>query len=150
MISTTYLEGSLTLSRNGHPVPHCPEELLNRYDRLLSDRRLNWTEHLHLKKLLGSGGQGVVYLSERRGADGFTLPVALKIFSPKSYEDTRGYEEAMGRIARMAARVAQSPHSRGRVFSLTPASVARRSRSSGLSLKRKLLTAAVTSPSSTR
>jgi serine/threonine protein kinase len=107
MISTTYLEGSLTLSRNGHPVPRCPEELLNRYDRVLTDQRLNWTEHLHLKKLLGSGGQGVVYLSERRGADGFTLPVALKIFSPKSYEDTRGYEEAMGRIARMAARVAQ-------------------------------------------
>src|ERR1700712_5597566 len=50
----------------------------------------------------------------------------------------------------MAARVAQSPHSRGRLTSLTPASVARRSRSSGLSLKRKLFTAAVTSPSSIR
>ncbi len=42
------------------------------------------------------------------------------------------------------ARVAQSPHSLGSVTSLTPASVARRSRSSGLSLKRKLLTAPVT------
>ena len=39
---------------------------------------------------------------------------------------------------------------RGNVISLTPAWVARRSRSSGLSLKRKLFTAAVTAPSSTR
>ena len=50
----------------------------------------------------------------------------------------------------IAARVAQSPHSRGSVTSLTPASVARRSRLSGLSLNRKLLTAADTSPSSMR
>ncbi|CPB00807.1 Uncharacterised protein [Mycobacterium tuberculosis] len=50
----------------------------------------------------------------------------------------------------IAVRVTQSDHSRGSVGSLTPASVARRSRSSGLSLNRKLLTAALTSPSSTR
>ncbi len=57
--------------------------------------------------LLGSGGQGVVYLSERRGTDSFTLPVALKIFSPERYEDERSYDEAMGRMAQVAARVAQ-------------------------------------------
>ena len=33
--------------------------------------------------------------------------MALKIFSPERYEDARGYDEAMGRIARVAARVAQ-------------------------------------------
>ena len=55
-----------------------------------------------------------------------------------------------GRKDGMVARVAQSPHSRGSVTSLMPASVARRSRSSGLSLNRKLFTAAVTSPSSIR
>ena len=48
-----------------------------------------------------------MYLSERRGTDGFTLPVALKIFSPERYEEPRDYDEAMGRIARVAARVAQ-------------------------------------------
>ena len=58
-------------------------------------------------KLLGSGGQGVVYLTERRGTDGFTLPVALKIFSPERYEDERAYDEAMGRMAQVAGRVAQ-------------------------------------------
>jgi serine/threonine-protein kinase len=48
-----------------------------------------------------------VFLSERRGTDNFTLPVALKIFSPERYENTRAYDEAMGRIAQVAARVAQ-------------------------------------------
>jgi serine/threonine-protein kinase len=33
--------------------------------------------------------------------------VALKIFSPERYEDSRGYDEAMARIAQVAARVAQ-------------------------------------------
>ena len=57
--------------------------------------------------MLGSGGQGVVYLTERRGTDNFTLPVALKIFSPERYEDERAYDEAMGRMAEVAAHVAQ-------------------------------------------
>ena len=33
--------------------------------------------------------------------------MALKIFSPERYEDARSYDEAMGRIAQVAARVAQ-------------------------------------------
>jgi serine/threonine-protein kinase len=48
-----------------------------------------------------------VYLTERRGTDQFTLPVALKIFSPERYDDERAYDEAMGRMAQVAARVAQ-------------------------------------------
>src|SRR5438445_8831658 len=57
--------------------------------------------------MLGSGGQGVVYLTERRGADDFTLPVAIKIFSPERYPDARCYDDAMSRIAHIGARVAQ-------------------------------------------
>lgn len=49
----------------------------------------------------------MVYLTERKGTDHFTLPVALKIFSPERYEDARTYEESMSRIARVGARVAQ-------------------------------------------
>lgn len=108
MSTTTYYEGAATLTFNGHPVKHLADnELLNRYQHLVADQRHCWTEHHRLSKLLGSGGQGVVYLSERRGADSFTLPVALKIFSPKHYEDARAYDEAMGRIAHVSARVAQ-------------------------------------------
>ena len=81
MSTTTYFEGSATLMYNGRPKirPH-DDELLKRYERLVKEQRHSWTEHHHLNKLLGSGGQGVVYLSERRGTDKFTLPVALKVF----------------------------------------------------------------------
>ena len=102
MATTTFLEGSQTLTYNGHPSARRPDELTKRYDALLAEHRLSWTEHHHMGKLLGSGGQGVVYLSQRRGTDNFTLPVALKIFSPSPYEDTHGYEESMGRIAHVA------------------------------------------------
>ena len=85
----------------------CSEELLGRYRSILEEQRLSWTEHHRFMKLLGYGGQGVVYLTERRGTDDFTLPVALKIFSPERYEDEKSYDEAMGRMAQVAGRVAQ-------------------------------------------
>jgi serine/threonine-protein kinase len=107
MSNTTFITGSATLDYTGHKKIRCPDELLARYQRLIDDQRLNWTEHHKFLKLLGSGGQGVVYLSERRGTDNFTLPVAVKVFSPDPYEDTRTYEDAMARIAHVAARVAQ-------------------------------------------
>jgi len=107
MANTTFLEGSATRTWGGHPAARCSDELLGRYRSILDEQRLSWTEHHRLLKLLGSGGQGVVYLSERRGTDDFTLPVALKIFSPERYADERCYDEAMGRMATVAARVAQ-------------------------------------------
>ncbi len=105
--TTTYQIGNPTLSIDGHPANRCPDELLQRYQSILNDQRMSWTEHLHLTRLLGSGGQGMVYLSERRGTDKFSLPVALKIFSPARYDDSRSYDEAMGRIAQVSVRVAQ-------------------------------------------
>jgi len=107
MATTTFLEGSATRTWGGHTAKRCSDELLERYEQILNDQRLSWTEHHHLIRLLGSGGQGVVYLSDRRGADSFTLPVALKIFSPERYEDERAYDEAMNRMAQVAAHVAQ-------------------------------------------
>lgn len=107
MATTTFLPGSATLTFGGQIRPRCPDELLAHYSSLVEGQPLSWTEHHRLSRLLGSGGQGVVYLSQRRGTDGFTLPVALKIFSPQPYETTRAYEEAMGRIAHVAVRVAQ-------------------------------------------
>ncbi len=107
MGTTTFLDGSLTLAVEGGRPGRGPDELEAAYRGLVEQQRLSWTEHHRLLRLLGSGGQGVVYLSERRGTDNFTLPVALKIFSPHHYEDARGYEEAMDRIAHISARVAQ-------------------------------------------
>jgi len=107
MCTTTFHEGTRTITKDGTPSQRCPDELLERYTTLLDDKRFPWTEHHSLIRLLGSGGQGVVFLSERRGADKFTLPVAIKIFSPERYRDAAAYDQSMGRIARVAAHVAQ-------------------------------------------
>ena len=107
MATTTFLEGSGTRTWGGHQAVRCSDELLARYQALMDEKRLSWTEHHQLLRLLGSGGQGVVYLSQRRGTDQFTLPVALKIFSPERYGDDRVYDDAMGRMAQVAAHVAQ-------------------------------------------
>ncbi len=85
-------------------------ELLADYDATVRDESLVWPTSFRKLRLLGRGGQGVVYLTERRGSDEFTLPVALKIFSPQSYRDSRSYIEDMRRIAATAARVAQIQH----------------------------------------
>ena len=106
-MSTTIFEGSRTLTFGGNEAQKCSDELLERYDAIITDGRLSRAEYLQLKRLLGSGGQGVVYLSERRGTDDFTLPVAVKIFSPERYTDERSYDVAMARIAQVAGRVAQ-------------------------------------------
>jgi serine/threonine protein kinase len=106
-MNTTFLTTSLTPPAGGRKPPRTDDETLERYRRLLDERRITWTEHHRFIRLLGTGGQGVVYLSERRGTDKFTLPVALKIFSPEPYESRSAYEEAMARMAHTAARVAQ-------------------------------------------
>jgi serine/threonine protein kinase len=83
-----------------------PGELFQRYESILSESRLSWIEQHRLVRRLGSGGQGVVYLCERVGADQFRLPVALKIFSPAGYDDASAYDEAMARMTRVALRIA--------------------------------------------
>jgi eukaryotic-like serine/threonine-protein kinase len=106
--TTTMYPASGTQAAGGNaPAVRCPEEILERYRRLVRGRRFSWTEHYHFTRLLGEGGQGVVYLADRRGADSFTLPVAVKVFSPERYADVKSYGGAMANIAQVAARVAQ-------------------------------------------
>lgn len=107
MSTTTFHEGQATRTWGGHSATRCSDDLLRRYQHLVSEQRMSWTEHHRLLRRLGSGGQGVVYLTERRGTDNFTLPIALKVFSPERYEDERAYDDAMGRIAQVSAHVAQ-------------------------------------------
>lgn len=107
MSTTTFQHESRTIALGGRLRPKQNDELVAQYHNILDEQRFSWTVHHRLLRPLGSGGQGVVYLSERRGADGFTLPVALKIFSPERYEDARSYEDAMSRMAQVAAHVAQ-------------------------------------------
>ncbi|MDO7677143.1 MAG: serine/threonine-protein kinase [Planctomycetota bacterium] len=106
MTTTLFQEDRRTISATGETLRRCPDAMLSRYAELLETGRIHWTEYHHLERRLGSGGQGVVYLTMRRGSDHFTLPVAVKIFSPERYENERTYDEAMERIARVSARVA--------------------------------------------
>ncbi len=84
-----------------------PPELMIPYEAVLKDSKLSWIEQHRVIRRLGSGGQGVVFLCERVGADHFTLPVALKIFSPEGYADVRAYDAAMAKMAGVAVRIAQ-------------------------------------------
>ncbi len=109
-MTTTFQGLQPTVSLDSKAPHRPPTELSNRYNEILEGKRFSWTSHFHLLRQLGRGGQGVVYLSEQRGPEGFKLPIALKIFSPVPFEDARGYNVAMSRMAQVAARVAQIQH----------------------------------------
>src|SRR5437868_3486074 len=110
MLTTRRQDVYATITHGGQPAVPRTNELTEQYEDILREQRLSWTNHLQLIKLLGSGGQGVVYLTELRGTDFFTLPAALKIFSPERFEDERSYDDAMQRIASASNRVAQIQH----------------------------------------
>ncbi|PHR96312.1 MAG: protein kinase [Blastopirellula sp.] len=107
MPTTTQQNLNLTRTYNEQPEQKCPDDLLQRYDHLIASKRSSWTEHYRLQRILGSGGQGVVFLSERRGADSFTIPLALKVFSPERFDSLESYNESMKRVAHVASQVAQ-------------------------------------------
>lgn len=108
--STTRYEPNPTLTHHGATAETTDQQLLQRYDDITRGRKLSWTGHHHLLRMLGRGGQGEVYLTEYRGTDGFTVPVAMKIFSPERFADSRAYDAAMQRVASIAARVAVIQH----------------------------------------
>ncbi len=109
MISTT-----VTLSGPSSVAPAYFDKegaaLLRQYESLLKNGSVRWAAEYKKIRMLGKGGQGVVYLSERHGTDHFRLPVALKIFSPESYRDVPSYVADMARIADISSRVALIQH----------------------------------------
>jgi len=69
-MSTTILhEDRPTITAAGAVGSRCPDELLAKYTEILGAGRLNWTEYHTLSKRLGAGGQGVVFLTTRRGSE---------------------------------------------------------------------------------
>ncbi len=81
--------------QHAEPEPH-----------LVLDEDIRWTVSYRVRRRLGSGGQGVVYLADRMGADEFRIPVALKMFSPNRYRNLESYREDMRRISSVTAQVA--------------------------------------------
>ncbi len=110
LFNTSAEDLSPTVTQDGEMMINQCGSLCGRYNDILREKRHSWTTHLRLIKKLGSGGQGVVYLTERRGSDGFSLPVALKVFSPERYATPVHYDSDMSRMGRVAAKVAQIQH----------------------------------------
>lgn len=108
MLTTTYhdIHATMTCGHASDPAD-ADAEMVARYQRLVKTKYFPWTIHSHFQRRLGSGGQGIVYLTEHRGADGFTVPVAVKVFAPERYDDARGYDDAMMRIAHVSALIAR-------------------------------------------
>src|SRR5262249_8386979 len=73
-----------TVSRPDSPIPPADPgpgggQLAASYQALVGQEEHRWITRCRILRLLGTGGQGAVYLGERDGADGFRLPVALKV-----------------------------------------------------------------------
>ncbi|HBT78245.1 MAG TPA: serine/threonine protein kinase [Planctomycetaceae bacterium] len=108
--TTGFIESTVTHPNDGQLRSGCSLELIGAYQSMLQEERHQWNEELLFIRQLGSGGQGVVFLSERRGTDNFVLPVAVKVFSPERYGDDRRYARGMEQLAYIAARIAQIQH----------------------------------------
>jgi serine/threonine-protein kinase len=92
------------------PSPEDPNPLNHKYQRILRRSEISWQADRTLERCLGAGGQGRVYLSRRLGAEHFSLPIALKVFSPDGFPSSEAYHEETSRIARVAAQVARVQH----------------------------------------
>jgi serine/threonine-protein kinase len=104
-------------STQSHYVPAEPtdpdptdQELLDAYRAAVRGTNTDWAPRCHDLRVVGQGGQGVVFTARREGADGFTLPVALKLFSPEPYRTASAYAKDMARVAAVAASVASVQH----------------------------------------
>jgi serine/threonine protein kinase len=106
---TTTVSNLTPTPRRGDSGPD-EKALVARYQEIAGAQDLSWSTHYRKQHLLGTGGQGAVYLAQRLGADGFARPVALKIFSPESYRDAPAYQEDMASVGQVAARVARIQH----------------------------------------
>ena len=84
--------------------------LVSQYHAITRRENLDWQTTFRGMRLLGKGGQGTVFLSQREGTDKFTLPVSLKFFSPESYRDDASYADDMKNVARVARQVALIQH----------------------------------------
>ncbi|WP_075096683.1 serine/threonine-protein kinase [Planctomyces sp. SH-PL14] len=82
-------------------------ELMDRFQAVTSANEVRWEIRYRLIRRLGAGGQGVVFLADRRGAFGTTFRLALKFFRPDGYSSVTAYNSEMARLARVATTLAR-------------------------------------------
>ncbi len=106
------MESTRTHDTERHP--HSPDlvdaDLRAHYREILAGTDVSWAIGCCNIKLVGQGGQGVVFQARLDGSDGFALSVALKVFSPEPYRTAMAYADDMARVAGVAARVAAVQH----------------------------------------
>jgi serine/threonine-protein kinase len=108
--TTAYFERTITHHfRNGEYDAKL-DALKEKYYELLDRQKVLWDEEVRFTKMLGQGGQGVVFLSDIRGTDGFSQPIAIKVFSPERAANEEFYEEEMGHLAKITAEIASIQH----------------------------------------
>ncbi len=78
-------------------------ELLQRLRDCERQESLSWSSDYRKREIIGSGGQGTVYLTECLNEH--NLPKAMKVFSPLPYGNVRSYYEDMERMAHVASLV---------------------------------------------
>ncbi len=83
------------------------QQRLSDYRLILKREQIGWRTERPFLKTLGTGGQGVVILTERRGAGSFRMPLALKFFSPDQFDTVDKYEREMLRLAEVSSMVAR-------------------------------------------
>ncbi len=91
----------------GAPLADGSDGLL---DFLRTRKSVSWKVEYELRHRIGAGGQGVVYLAEKCGAEGLKVPVSLKFFAPDRYKSEAAYIDDMGRVATVASKMARIQH----------------------------------------
>lgn len=87
--------------------PLASQRLIERFREVTSGPEVRWELRYRLIRRLGSGGQGVVFLADRKGAFGATFRLALKFYRPEGYSGSESYRAEMGRLARVSANLAR-------------------------------------------
>ena len=68
---------------------------------------ISWHARYRMVQMLGNGAQGVVYLAQREGVDGYETKVAVKLYFQDRSRGRDDYIAEMRRVARQAQRVSE-------------------------------------------